>query len=238
MKSVLKYFLFSLLLIIIDQCIKLWVHNNMLPGYSGQINVIGDFVKLHYVLNRGMAFGLEIPIANGKVILTVFRLVAMVLIGIYLNYLYQKKFHQGLLWCVAAILGGAIGNLIDSIFYGVALGNAPFDAPSPWFHGQVIDMFFFDIYEGVLPNWIPYFGGTWYSTPIFNFADACIFCGVVTILIFQYRFFKEPEIEGQTVGNEVEIIEDEVKEIDENIEIDSLENTDNQLNIKEDDKED
>lgn len=117
MKSVWKYFLFSALLILIDQCIKIWVHHNMEPGYAGQINVFGEFFKLHYVLNRGMAFGLEIPLVNGKIYLTVFRLIAMVMIGIYLNYLYQKKYHEGLLWCVAAILGGAIGNLIDALRY-------------------------------------------------------------------------------------------------------------------------
>jgi signal peptidase II len=193
MKSVLKYFLFALVLIIIDQAIKLWVHNNMLPGYMGEIKVIGDVVKLHYVTNRGMAFGLELPFANGKLFLSIFRLIAMVLIGLYLNYLHKHDFHKGLLYAVAAILAGAIGNLIDSIFYGVALGNAPADAQSPWFNGQVVDMFFFDIYEGTLPDWIPGIGGTWYSTPIFNFADACIFCGVVAIMIFQNKFFAKPD---------------------------------------------
>jgi signal peptidase II len=89
------------------------------------------------------------------------------------------------------ILGGAIGNLIDSVFYGVLLNNAPAGAPMQWFHGQVIDMFFFDFWEGVLPSWIPIWGGNYYSTPIFNFADAAIFCGVVIILFFQNQLFQQ-----------------------------------------------
>ena len=248
MKSVFKYFLFSLLLIAIDQAIKYWVYKHMLPGYQGQINVIGEFFKLHYVTNRGMAFGMELPFANGKIVLTVFRLVAMVLIGLYLNHLYQKKYPAGLLWSVAAILGGAIGNLIDSIFYGVLINNAPFDAPYRWFHGQVIDMFFFDIYEGVLPNWIPIIGGAWYSTPIFNFADACIFCGVVSILFFQKSFFIDEE-EQKTVGeeqaeilseenNSSEIIADETLESTDEIEVKSIDNQEDIVNHKNENKSD
>ena len=195
MRSVYKYFLITLLIIIIDQAIKLAVHTYMAPGFIGQINVIGDFFKLHYVTNPGMAFGITLEFANGKLLLTLFRLIAMFGIGYYLIKMAKNGSHTGLLWCIALILGGAIGNLVDSIFYGKFLGNAPIGSESPWFHGQVIDMFFFDFWEGEIPKWIPFFGGDYYSTPIFNFADASIFVGVVTILIFQKTFFVEKEIE-------------------------------------------
>lgn len=189
LRSPYKYFLLTLLMIVIDQAIKLTVHFTMEPGFVGQIRIIGDFFKLHYTLNPGMAFGMQLGVENGKLILSIFRLFAMFGIGFYLVHLAKKGAHEGLLWCIALILAGAIGNVIDSTFYGVFLNNAPYNSPTPWFHGQVIDMFFFDIWEGIIPEWIPIWGGTYYSTPIFNFADATIFCGVATILIFQKRFF-------------------------------------------------
>lgn len=187
-KSPIKYFLFALLLIIIDQLIKIWMHFEVLPNHFGEITVIPGIVKLHYVTNKGMAFGMELGGEYGKLFLTLFRLAAMTGIGWYLAHLAKAGSHSGLLWAIAAILGGAIGNLIDSIFYGVWLQNAPFDSPTPWFHGQVIDMFYFNILDGFWPDWVPVVGGTYNSTPIFNFADACIFCGVVAILILQNKF--------------------------------------------------
>jgi signal peptidase II len=108
----------------------------------------------------------------------------------YLVHLAQRNAHSGLLWSIAAVLGGAIGNVIDSTFYGVFLNNAPMGVSTPWFHGQVIDMFYAIGLDGQYPDWIPFIGGDYNTTPIFNFADACIFCGVVSILIFQQRFFE------------------------------------------------
>lgn len=185
-----RFFLLSLSVILIDQGIKMAVHFYMEPGYFGQIELIGPLFKLHYTLNPGMAFGIQLGSIYGKLLLTSFRIVAMFGIGYYLFKLTQKNSPKGLLICVSLILGGAIGNLIDSVFYGVFLGNAPYGAPMNWFHGQVIDMFFFDIWEGILPTWVPLWGGSYYSTPIFNFADAAIFCGVVAIIIFQNKFFE------------------------------------------------
>jgi signal peptidase II len=190
-----RFFLLSLFLIIIDQAIKLWMYHNPFNGPNAELVLIGDWFKLHYVLNEGMAFGMKldfIPGGYGKMALTIFRIFAMFGIGWYLIKLAKTGANTGLLWCIAAILGGAIGNVIDSTFYGVLLGNAPFDAPTPWFHGQVIDMFYIDPWQGFLPEWLPFWGGTYYSNPIFNFADAAIFCGVVVILFNQNSFFKEP----------------------------------------------
>ncbi|RRB12964.1 lipoprotein signal peptidase [Larkinella knui] len=190
-KSPLKFFVLSLFLIALDQAVKLLVHFNMEPGFAGQIRVVGDWLKLHYVLNPGMAFGMQLGHEYGKLLLSLFRLVAMAGIGWYLVHLAHRGAPNGLLWAMAMILAGAVGNVIDSTFYGVFLDNAPYGSTTPWFHGQVIDMVFIDVWEGFLPDWVPIWGGQYYSTPIFNIADSCIFVGVCIILFFQRRFFRE-----------------------------------------------
>ncbi len=193
-----RYFAITLLIILIDQVVKMWVHHQMDFGTPGQIKVLGDWFKLHYTTNPGMAFGMQLGSEYGKLMLTSFRLLAMFGIGYYLFLLIKKSSHPGYIVCIALILGGAIGNLIDSIFYGVWLGNAPYDAPNPWFHGQVIDMFYIDIWEGFIPDWVPIVGGSYTALwPIFNIADASIFVGVAIILIFQKRFFEAEDKENK-----------------------------------------
>lgn len=200
--SALRYFLFTLLIIAIDQTVKLAVHEYMLFGEAGEIKVFGDWFKLYYTLNPGMAFGLELGFDYGKLFLTLFRIIAM---GVMVWFIYtsaNKVHHSGFLYCMAAILGGATGNVIDSTFYGVLLNNAPHYAPNPWFHGQVIDMFYFDIWKGYLPEWIPGIGGEFYALwPIFNIADASIFCGIATIMVLQNKFFAPTEVKPTTLGN-------------------------------------
>lgn len=187
----LKYFLLTGLIILIDQAVKLAVYQNM--DLNTEFTVLGDWFRIHYILNSGMAFGLKLNWEYGKLLLTIFRMMAMIGIGYYLVMLVNKKVPAGLCWCIALILGGAVGNLIDSVFYGVLLDNAPWDAITPWFHGQVIDMLYFPIIQTTLPNWLPLWGGQDFEffRPIFNIADASIFVGVVIILIFQKRFFPE-----------------------------------------------
>ncbi len=190
----LKYFLISLVVIIVDQVVKLVVHYNMQPGSQGQILLVGELFKLHYLTNPGMAFGLKLDFTYGKLILTIFRIGAMFAIGYYLYSLVKSSANKGFLICIALILGGAIGNLIDSIFYGVLLDNAPYDSPTPWFHGQVVDMFYIDIWEGYLPNWIPLLGGDYMALwPVFNIADASIFVAICIIILYQKRYFKKEE---------------------------------------------
>lgn len=193
------FYLISLVVIGIDQLVKMAVHFNMDMGSKGQIPIFGEWFKLHYLTNPGMAFGMEIGfIENGKLVLTIFRLGAMIAIGYYLYTLYKKETNTGLLICIAMILGGAIGNLVDSIFYGVWLDNAPFDAPTPWFYGQVVDMFYIDIWEGRIADWVPLLGGDYMALwPVFNIADASIFMGITFILIFQKRYFGKEEVEDK-----------------------------------------
>jgi signal peptidase II len=188
-----KYYLVALGVILIDQATKLLVYFNMEMGSAGEIYVIGDWFRLHYLLNPGMAFGLKSDHEYGKLLLTLFRLGAMFAIAYYIYYLAKRHARPGLLFCVALILGGAVGNVIDSTFYGVFLDNAPANSPTPWFHGQVIDMLFFPLFDGFYPEWFPGVGGNYFLffSPVFNIADSSIFIGVVLILIFQKRFFKE-----------------------------------------------
>ena len=204
MNNYIKYFGIALFVIILDQAVKMLVHFQMDFGTPGQIPILGDWFKLHYTTNPGMAFGMELGSEYGKMILTSFRLVAMVGIGYYLSLIIKKENHPVYILCIAMILGGAIGNLVDSIFYGIWLDNAPYNAPTPWFHGQVVDMFYFDIWEGYIPEWVPLWGGSYTALwPIFNVADASIFIGVAIILIFQNRFFPEKKEEIKTQNQEV-----------------------------------
>jgi signal peptidase II len=196
-----KYYLLTIGIILVDQIIKIAIFKNF--EYKGdEYKVFGDWFKLHYITNPGMAGGIEFGGTYGKFFLSVFRLFAMVGIGYYLYVMAKKKMHPGLLWCVAAILGGAMGNVVDSTFYGKFLGLVTEGAITPWFHGEVIDMFYVDICDCFIPTWVPGIGGTYYPLwPIFNFADASIFVSVAVILIFQKKFFAD-KAETKTVEGE------------------------------------
>jgi len=191
--KVAKFFLLAFVVIVIDQTSKLLVWKYM--HIHQEVNVIGDWFRLHYLLNPGMAFGIRWQSEFGKMALTLFRIVAMFGIGYYLYKMILRGAHRGFLVAMSLILGGAIGNVIDSTFYGVFLNNAPLDSPYKWFHGQVIDMLFFPIFDFYWPEWVPVWGGDnfVFFSPVFNIADSSIFLGVVSILIFQRRFFREKE---------------------------------------------
>jgi signal peptidase II len=188
--KVYRYFIIAFVVIIIDQTSKLLVHEYMY--LHQEINVFGEWFRLHYLLNPGMAFGIRWNNEFGKLALTAFRISAMIGIGYYLWKMTTREAHPGFLVCMALILGGAVGNVIDSTFYGVFLNNHPIGSPTPWFHGQVIDMLFFPIFEFQIPDWSPLRAGEsfLFFSPVFNIADSSIFIGVVTILIFQRKFFK------------------------------------------------
>jgi signal peptidase II len=182
-KTPWKYYLIALVAILIDQSAKLWVHFNVAMGYPGAIKLIGNWFKIHYTLNPGMAFGIQFGFRYGKLLLTSVRIFIAGMIGRYIWQLARAA-HVSvlLLWGWALILGGAVGNVIDSMLYGKLLGNTPHNAPMSWFYGQVIDMFYLDIWESQLPTWLPYIGGKYLSLfPIFNIADVAILLGVVAI---------------------------------------------------------
>lgn len=183
------YFLIPFMILLLDQGSKLWVHHYMIMGSAGEIRILGDFFKLHYLTNPGMAFGIDVHGNYGKWILTLSRILVTGILGYYLYYIVKKGHAQGFVICIAIILGGAMGNVVDSTFYGVWLGNAPSHAPTPWFHGQVIDMFYINIWADFLPEYLPLIGGRYlFLWPIFNVADASISVSIVCILLFQRRF--------------------------------------------------
>tara|TARA_B100000614_G_scaffold65232_1_gene57801 strand:+ start:1218 stop:1787 length:570 start_codon:yes stop_codon:yes gene_type:complete len=182
----LRYFTLIVSLILLDQFVKYIVHVNM-PLHT-EISIIGDFIKLYHIENPGMAFGINFDFKYTKLILSLFRLSASFLIGFYLLKLLDKKTNPLLLICISLILSGAIGNVIDSVFYGIIYNNAPYNAPFALFNGQVIDMFYIDIWEGYLSDWIPLLGGSYLSLwPVFNLADSYIFIGVAILLLNQNK---------------------------------------------------
>jgi signal peptidase II len=174
---------FSVLLV--DQLVKLYIKTNFYLGE--EIHVLGDWFRIHFTENYGMAFGLEFGGKGGKILLTLFRLVAVGFIGWYIFDLTKKDAHKWYVTAWSLILSGALGNIIDSVFYGIMFG---YDA---WFHGRVVDMFYFPIIQTTIPeNW-PFWAGEDFEffRPVFNVADAAISIGFVIILLGQKTFFKE-----------------------------------------------
>jgi signal peptidase II len=192
-----KPFLIAALIIIVDQVIKIWVRKHMYIGE--EIHFLGNRGMLHYTENNGMAFGWEIGGITGKLALTIFRIAAVVAIGYGVVYLIQHKYHRGLILNVALIFAGAVGNIIDSTFYGVIYHYAPI------FQGRVVDMFYFPLIRGTYPSWFPVWHGQYFEffQPVFNFADASISVGVIAILIWQKRYFKHEVIEESNLNSEV-----------------------------------
>ncbi|QEM13601.1 MULTISPECIES: lipoprotein signal peptidase [Mucilaginibacter] len=185
-----KPFLTAAFIILADQIIKTWVRAHMHMGE--EIHLLGSRGMLRYTENNGMAFGLEWGGDAGKLALTLFRIVAVCGIIYTLVYLIKHKYHRGLIMNVALILAGAMGNIIDSTFYGLMYKYAPL------FHGKVVDMFYFPLLQGTYPSWFPFWAGESFEffRPIFNLADASICVGVIMILLYQKRYFKheKPEI--------------------------------------------
>lgn len=196
-------------ILIIDQVSKLLVKTNMEIGDT--IEVFGDWFMIRFIENPGMAFGWDIPGPFGKIILSLFRLVAIGGIIWYIRNLIKQKASTFLVICVSMILAGAIGNLLDSTFYGLFFdkgttydpeyarwfaydGKAVFSSPgyAAPFKGCVVDMLYFPLFEGNYPSWFPFKAGEHFIffRPIFNIADSAISIGVLLILVFQKRLFK------------------------------------------------
>ncbi|MCC7050347.1 MAG: lipoprotein signal peptidase [Bacteroidia bacterium] len=197
-----KPILLVVLILIIDQLVKIWIKTNMHLGE--EINVLGNKFIIHFTENNGMAFGMEFAGEYGKLLLTLFRLIAIAGIGWYLWDLTRKKAKQGYIYSIALIFAGALGNLIDSCFYGLIFNESygevakifpPEGGYGKLFHGRVVDMLYFPLIEGNFPAWFPIWGGEdfLFFRPVFNIADSSISIGVALILIFQKSFFEEPK---------------------------------------------
>ena len=182
-----------LILLVVDQVIKIWVKTNM-PLYD--TIEIASWFKIHYIENNGMAFGMTFI---NKLFLSLFRLVAIVWLTCYMVRLIRSEARRGYILLVAVITAGAMGNLIDSMFYGLIFTGAsphyvsylvPFgEGYAPFLMGKVVDMFYFPLVNGTFPEWFPIWGGEdfVFFSPVFNFADACVSVGVVSLLIFYQR---------------------------------------------------
>ncbi|MBK7290486.1 MAG: lipoprotein signal peptidase [Chitinophagaceae bacterium] len=217
-------------IILIDQALKIWIKTSYPTGEV--VRVFGmDWFRLHFIENPGMAWGWKFGNETGKMILTLFRLAAVIFGTWYIGKIIKQKYSRGFIICAALIYAGALGNLIDSMFYGMIFdkglhydaalndyltypGIAAFSGSgySSFLHGSVVDMLYFPMFNGNFPSWLPFVGGQQFEffSPIFNIADASISVGVITLLIFQNRFFKKNiteenittvETESQTSDN-------------------------------------
>ena len=191
--------LIILLIIAADQALKIWIKTNFPFGHV--MNILGlPWAKLYFIENPGMAWGMEIGGEWGKMILTLFRLAAVLFGTWYLVRIVQKNYSRGFIICASLIYAGALGNLIDSMFYGLIFEETTYSHVAKIFppnggyagflHGRVVDMLYFPIVHTRLPEWMPLVGGKDFEffSPIFNIADAAISLGVITLLLFQKRF--------------------------------------------------
>jgi signal peptidase II len=183
-----KLIILGIAMIVIDQIIKVLVKTNMDLGQS--INVIGDWCKLNFVLNDGMAFGMAFGGVAGKLILSLFRIALSAGLIWWISKLYKKQdTPTGVLVGLTLITAGAIGNIIDCFFYGLIWPETTMaGAPFAFMFGQVVDMFYFPLFD--YDFWG--FKGTFFGA-VFNFADACVTCGAAYLLLFQYKFFAKED---------------------------------------------
>jgi len=192
-----KIFFTAFILILFDQTLKIWIKTNFILGEESKIF---DWFIIHFTENNGMAFGIEFGGYTGKKILTLFRIIV---VGIGIKYIYdltKTRFSNGTLIALGLIIGGAIGNIIDSSFYGIIFNESynnvarfmpELGGYSSFLHGKVVDMFYFPLMNGHFPNWLPIWGGEHFIffRPVFNIADAGIFTGIFLIFLFYRKEF-------------------------------------------------
>lgn len=212
-----KYAISTLLFIAVlvaDQIIKVCVKTGM---YLGERIEITSWFQLVFVENNGMAFGWELY--GGKLFLTLFRLVAVCAIGWFIHKEIQRRRPMGYIVCLSLIMAGAAGNIIDCLFYGLIFNNPPHPMVAefvPWgmgygelLYGRVVDMFYFPLVEWDMPEWMPIYGGEHcvFFSPVFNFADAAISCGIVALILFYHKILNEYS-NKETTEEVIEITEE------------------------------
>lgn len=206
-----------LAILFIDQVFKIWIKTNFHIGE--EISLIGNWAKLHFIENEGMAFGMSFGGELGKLALTLFRIIASVLIFIYLRKIIDKKESKLNIYSISLIFAGAVGNIIDSIFYGIVFSESTYFSIAEIFpsnggygtllHGKVVDMFYFPIINTSFPTWMPFIGGEPFTffNAIFNIADISISVGV-GLLVLSLLFFqkKEENIEKDNIKDSKETL--------------------------------
>jgi signal peptidase II len=200
MSKLQKSALIVALVLLFDQLLKIWIKTTMAIG--DEFPVIGKWFIIHFVENNGMAFGFEFGGEYGKMFLSLFRVLAVFGIGYYILRLVKKDIPMGFIACASLIFAGAIGNIIDSAFYGLIFSDSYGQVATlfpegggyaTFLHGRVVDMFYFPLISGNYPSWIPFIGGSDFQffRPVFNIADSSISIGIFSIILFYRKEFSD-----------------------------------------------
>jgi signal peptidase II len=207
--------LLILLIVLADQALKIYIKTHYY--LNEEHNVLGKWFRLHFIENEGMAYGWSFGGEWGKMALTLFRLGAVIFGVFYIRGIIQKKYHRGFIICAGLVFAGALGNLIDSMFYGLIFEESirdtlnvakifPEHGYAGFLHGNVVDMLYFPIIKWGNPR-----DGFEFFRPIFNIADASISTGVIAILVFQKRFFKQHDVKQNNTVETNAVVNDDVQ---------------------------